>query len=1453
MTHVNDLPTGSVTVSGTAIEDQILTAANTLADVDGLGPVSYQWQRNGTDITGETGTTYTLDDIDVGQLIRVVASYTDGQGTLESVNSMAVGPIANMNDAPVGIPTITGTTTEDQILTVNTGGISDNDGLGAFSYQWLRNAVAVGGATSSTYTLGDADVGTLISVQVSYTDGEGTAEGPLTSVQTAAIANVNDVPVGIPTITGTPTEDQILTANTGGISDNDGLGTFSYQWLRNGGAIGGATGNTYTLGDADVGTLISVQVSYTDAPGTAEGPLTSLQTTAIANVNDPPGGTVNITGTPTEDQILTAGNTLTDADGLGPISYQWQRGGVDISGATATTYTLVDADVGTLITVVASYTDGGSTAESVSSSPVGPIANINDLPGSTVTISGTPTEDQILTAANTLTDDDGLGTITYQWQRGGIDITGATATTYTLGDADVGTTITVVASYIDGQGTAENVSSSAVGPIANVNDVPGGVVTISGTPSDGQILTASNTLTDNDGLGIITYQWQRGGVDITGATATTYTMVTADVGTMISVVASYTDGHGTPESVSSSAVGPVSPFNAAPTGSVTISGLLAEDQVLTAANTLADADGLGIITYQWQRGGVDITGATATTYTLDDADVGAMISVVARYTDGGGTNESISSTAVGPIANVNDLPTGTVTISGIPTEDQILTAANTLADNDGLGIITYQWQRDGVDITGATATTYTLSDADVGTNISVVASYTDGHGTNENVSSTAVGPIANIDDAPTGSVTISGIPTEDQILTAANTLADNDGLGIITYQWHRSGVDITGATGTTYTLSDADVGTLVSVVASYTDGHGTLENVSSTAVGPIANVNDLPSGAVNIAGSPSDGSLLTASNTLTDNDGLGTISYQWKRNGVNIGGATAGTYTLVTADVGTLISVEAGYTDGQGAAEAVTSAAVGPVTSFNNAPTGSVNISGPPAEDQILTVSNTLADADGLGTITYQWKRNGVDVSGATATTFTLGDADVGTLITVVASYTDGGGTNESVASAAAGPIANVNDDPTITAIGDQVIAEDVTTGPLAFTVNDIETAAGSLIVTATSSDATLIPNGNIVLTNTGGGNWTVAANPAANQNGGPVTITVTVNDGTSNVAETFDVTVTPVNDAPSINAVGDQTIDEVAVIGTRVVQLTASDPDVADSLTFAIVGGNVNTAFSISALGEITLNKPLNFAATPEYFLTVEVQDSGTPTLSDTIVVRIVVSPMPIPAINLPPVPPPVSTDSETTETSELPPSVPAASETSEEIAQFFAAPPVAARQSAPVSEPSIRIAAVTAAEPEPVVIFVGQAIVETVIDDVPEASELRSDSGNESTARETGQVEIDYAVAAYNQPQLWDHLSELREQLGAAADTQYYTAASAIGFTSSLTVGYVLWAIRGGWLASSIIAQMPAWRLIDPLVVMSYMDQDEGIDGAREDDSIEGILQRGAQDFLSHSEDPA
>jgi hypothetical protein len=135
-------------------------------------------------------------------------------------------------------------------------------------------------------------------------------------------------------------------------------------------------------------------------------------------------------------------------------------------------------------------------------------------------------------------------------------------------------------------------------------------------------------------------------------------------------------------------------------------------------------------------------------------------------------------------------------------------------------------------------------------------------------------------------VSISGTLQQYQTLYASNTLADANGLGIINYQWFSNGNVILGANQNSYSLTQAEVGKTISVMASYTDGLGKLENVSSYPTNSVANVNDSPKGSVYINGKPNQAQVLTASNDISDLDGLGAISYQWLRSGSLINGAT---------------------------------------------------------------------------------------------------------------------------------------------------------------------------------------------------------------------------------------------------------------------------------------------------------------------------------------------------------------------------------------------------------------------------------------------------------------------------------------------------------------------------------------------------------------------------------------
>ena len=194
--------------------------------------------------------------------------------------------------------------------------------------------------------------------------------------------------------------------------------------------------------------------------------------------------------------------------------------------------------------------------------------------------------------------------------------------------------------------------------------------------------------------------------------------------------------------------------NHLPTGAVSISGTATQGKTLIAANTLADADGLGAIGFQWKAGGVNIGGATSPSFVLTEAQVGKAITVAASYTDQLGTAESMLSSATGAVANVNDSPTGRVTVAGTATQGKALIAANSLADADGLGSISYLWKADGVAISGATSSSLVLTATQVGKAITVAASYTDGHGTAESMTSSATAAVLKLSDPGTAGQTV---------------------------------------------------------------------------------------------------------------------------------------------------------------------------------------------------------------------------------------------------------------------------------------------------------------------------------------------------------------------------------------------------------------------------------------------------------------------------------------------------------------------------------------------------------------------------------------------------------------------------------------------------------------------------------------------------------------------------
>src|SRR5205823_2457101 len=528
-----------------------------------------------------------------------------------------------------------------------------------------------------------ADNGDQFTVVVSNTAGSMTSN--------AAALTVNSAPLA-PTITTQPASQTVTTGQTATFTvTTTGTASLSYQWQKNGTAIGAATAASYTTPatmTSDSGAQFTVVVSNAVGSVTSNAaalavnaaPLAPTITTQPAKIGRAAGQTATFTVT---------------ATGTAPLSYQWQRNGTAIGGATAASYTTpatTASDSGAQFTVVVSNAVGSVTSNAaalaVNAAPLAPTittqpAKIGRAAGQTATFTVTAT---------------GTAPLSYQWQRNGTAIGGATAASYTTPAttaSDSGAQFTVVVSNAVG-----SVTSNAAALAVNAAPLAPTITTQPAKIGRAAGQTATFTVTAT-GTAPLSYQWQRNGTAIGGATAASYTTpatTASDSGAQFTVVVSNAVG-----SVTSNAAALA--VNAAPLAP-TITTQPAS-QTVTAGQTATfpvTPPGAPPICYQWQRNGTAIGGATAASYTTPattTSDSGAQFTVVVSNAVGSVTSNAAALT-------VNAAPVAP-TITTQPA-NQMVTAGQTATFTvtaTGTAPLSYQWQKNGTAIGAATAASYT--------------------------------------------------------------------------------------------------------------------------------------------------------------------------------------------------------------------------------------------------------------------------------------------------------------------------------------------------------------------------------------------------------------------------------------------------------------------------------------------------------------------------------------------------------------------------------------------------------------------------------------------------------------------------------------------------------------------------------------------------------------------------
>jgi hypothetical protein len=765
-------PSSSVICSGGSID---LTATF----VNGL---TYQWQLNGINIPGATGSSINNANAPGNYSVFV----TDAQGCTATSNAVSI----SVGQAPTVAITAGGSTT-----ICGTGSVSLSTAAQSGStYQWLNNGSPIGGATGISYS---ATASGNYSLRITNAAG---CEGFSNSISVSVVAAITATIANSGNNTICQGSSSILNVNTQ-------VGN-SIQWRLNGNPINGATSVSYTATQAGAytafvtngpscnatsnsitltivagpnasisaagsttfcqGSNVTLNVgnvagasfqwlqngslilgeSGTSYSATESGSYTALVTTAACaatsnainvTVNSSPSSSIFANGPTT---FCQGNSVVLNAPSGSGLSYQWFNNGNAIAGATSASYTASVSG-----NYVVSLTQNGCSGNSPATT-----VTVTAPPSSNITVNGNAT---VCQGNNVLLSGPTAGNVSYQWSLNGSPIQGAVGLNYTASTSG-NYTLTV------SQGTSCSSTSNAT----SVNILAAPVATLTAAGPTGICQGGSVVLNASTGNGY-TYQWQINGATIPGTTGSSYSANSAGDYTVVIT--------NTSACTSTSAAVTVT-VNPQPSATITANG---PTTFCVGGTVLLQANSGNGFTYQWQQNGNPLPGVVNSVFNVSTS--GNYTVVV--------TNQSNCSAVSAPIqVNVAGV-VASITFIGDPAicdGNAVVLNANQTAG------LQYQWQNNGSNIPNETSATYT---ATAGGNFTVTVTDLN------NCSSTSNPVNISVGQTPPTPVVTAGGPTafcEGSSLTL--TYSASVGL---TYSWTSFGTPVIGGTNGSLEVTSA--------------------------------------------------------------------------------------------------------------------------------------------------------------------------------------------------------------------------------------------------------------------------------------------------------------------------------------------------------------------------------------------------------------------------------------------------------------------------------------------------------------------------------------------------------------------------------------------------------------------------------------------------------------------------
>jgi hypothetical protein len=604
---------------------------------------SYSWWREGHEIVGQTGTSYTITSEDEGYSLncRVAAKNRVAEVFAPSKEVYVPGTLPEL----VAPPKVEGIGDVGETLTCNHGQWTGSAGI-TFSYEWLLNGASISGGVGSTIVVEPSYEGEQVACRVTATNkvGKAIAESPGVTIPHEPPENLLR-----PAITGAKSEGSSLTCSHGEWSNAPKSNGYEYHWYRqleNSEEELPETSEHHTVVGEDVGHALFCVVRAENDGGKG----TAARSKPFVIPSPGPGEAPQDTTLP----LIASGGSgralsCTQGEWTGTptikYEYQWVRDAntaqeVDIAGATRSGYAVQSADEGHTLTceITATNSYGSVPADSEPLSIPGKAPVSTQAPS----ILGTPRENETLTCERGEWEGSKPIEYTYRWLRGGAE-TGVTGYTYTVHTADLGQSLTCVVTAKNSEGPGEAQSPELYVP----GEPPGPLVppTITGNPQVNEELTCEEGKWNGAPL-TPSFEWLLDGTPISGATQKHFTVDTVDRGLdlICRVTETNKEGHASAYSaaVRIAGVRPKDVIEPSITGSASLGAMI------TCEHGLWEGAPPPSFSYQWYREGASIEKATEATYTIAPADQGHLLAcvVTAENVQGYSQAESTNTVAV---------------------------------------------------------------------------------------------------------------------------------------------------------------------------------------------------------------------------------------------------------------------------------------------------------------------------------------------------------------------------------------------------------------------------------------------------------------------------------------------------------------------------------------------------------------------------------------------------------------------------------------------------------------------------------------------------------------------------------------------------------------------------------------------------------------------------------------